>query len=123
MFGRLLKNIKKKSLRRKSPMKTNQKIPEEWSVKKLGEICKNKGQYGANAPAVPYSPNLPLYIRITDIDDEGKYISSNRVSVDIPDYKNYLLKMEILFLHEQEQQPEKHIYMIKQMDSLSLQAF
>lgn len=72
--------------------KTNQKIPEGWSVKKLGEICKNKGLYGANAPSVPYSPNLPLYIRITDIDDDGKYIFSNRVSVNISDYKNYLLK-------------------------------
>ena len=70
----------------------NQKIPEGWNVKKLGEICKNKGLYGANAPSVPYSPNLPLYIRITDIDDDGKYIFSNRVSVNISDYKNYLLK-------------------------------
>mgnify|MGYP004625466449 FL=1 len=79
-------------------MKTNQKIPEGWSVKKLGEICKNKGLYGANAPSVPYSPNLPLYIRITDIDDDGKYIFSNRVSVNISDYKNYLLeKGDIVF--------------------------
>ena len=58
----------------------------------MGEICKNKGLYGANAPSVPYSPNLPLYIRITDIDDDGKYIFSNRVSVNISDYKEYLLK-------------------------------
>lgn len=64
----------------------------------MGEICKNKGLYGANAPSVPYSPNLPLYIRITDIDDDGKYIFSNRVSVNISDYKNYLLeKGDIVF--------------------------
>ncbi len=78
--------------------KTTQKIPDGWSKTKLGKICKNKGQYGANAPSVPYSPNLPLYIRITDIDDDGKYIFSNRVSVNISDYKNYLLeKGDIVF--------------------------
>ncbi len=73
-------------------MKTNQKIPEGWSVKKLGDVCTNKGQYGANAAAVSYSQDLPLYIRITDIDDDGKYLVSNRASVNISDYKHYLLK-------------------------------
>ena len=77
---------------------TTQKIPYGWIKTKLGKICKNKGQYGANAPSVPYSPNLPSYIRITDIDDDGKYIFSNRVSVNISDYKNYLLeKGDIVF--------------------------
>lgn len=79
-------------------MKTIQKIPEGWSIKKLGNVCKNKGQYGANAPAVSYSEDLPLYIRITDIDDDGKYLVSNRASVNISDYKNYLLnKGDIVF--------------------------
>lgn len=77
---------------------TSPKTPYGWIKTKLGKICKNKGQYGANAPSVPYSPNLPLYIRITDIDDNGKYIFSNRVSVNISDYKNYLLeKGDIVF--------------------------
>lgn len=73
-------------------MKNNQKIPEGWSVKKLGEVCIKKGQYGANAPAVPYNCSLPTYLRITDIDEDGQYSILNRASVDISDYKNYLLK-------------------------------
>lgn len=37
-------------------------IPQEWEVKKLGEVCKNKGDYGINAPAVEYSETLPTYL-------------------------------------------------------------
>ncbi len=73
-------------------MQNNQKIPKGWSVKKLGEVCIKKGQYGANAPAVPYNCSLPTYLRITDIDEDGQYSILNRASVDISDYKNYLLK-------------------------------
>lgn len=73
-------------------LENNQKIPEGWSVKKLGEVCIKKGQYGANAPAVPYNCSLPTYLRITDIDEDGQYSILNRASVDISDYKNYLLK-------------------------------
>ena len=38
-------------------------------------------EYGINAPAVPYSDKLPAYLRITDISDDGSFISEQKVSV------------------------------------------
>ncbi len=54
----------------------------EWVEKKLGNCLLQKPEYGINAPAVPYSDNLPKYIRITDISEDGKLLSNNKVSVD-----------------------------------------
>lgn len=67
-------------------------IPEDWEVKRLGEVCVNNGDYGLNAPATDYSVNLPTYIRITDIDDNGKFIHSDKKSVKSPDVNDYYLK-------------------------------
>ncbi len=67
-------------------------IPKEWEVKKLVDLCYNQGDYGINAPAVDYSEELPTYLRITDINDDGKINLDNKVSVNSPDSKNYYLK-------------------------------
>ncbi|MBP2173284.1 restriction endonuclease subunit S [Methanococcus voltae] len=67
-------------------------LPEDWEVKKLGDVCYDGGKYGANAPAVPYNTKLPTYLRITDISDDGKIINEKLSSVDIPDYEDYILK-------------------------------
>ena len=67
-------------------------IPEDWEVKRLGDLCENKGDYGLNAPATDYSVNLPTYLRITDIDDNGNFIHSAKKSVDNLSTKEYYLK-------------------------------
>ena len=67
-------------------------IPEDWEVKRLGYLCENKGDYGLNAPATDYSVNLPTYLRITDIDDNGNFIHSAKKSVDNLSAKEYYLK-------------------------------
>jgi len=67
-------------------------IPEDWEVKRLGDLCENKGDYGLNAPATDYSVNLPTYLRITDIDDNGNFIHSTKKSVDNLSAKEYYLK-------------------------------
>uniref|UniRef100_UPI003AF6519A restriction endonuclease subunit S n=1 Tax=Thiolapillus sp. TaxID=2017437 RepID=UPI003AF6519A len=54
-----------------------------WEVKRLGGYLVGKPEYGVNAPAVPFQENLPAYLRITDISEEGKIVKSNRVSVDL----------------------------------------
>src|SRR5690606_18082725 len=43
----------------------------DWEEKKLEGCLLQKPEYGINAPAVPYSDNLPTYLRITDISDDG----------------------------------------------------
>ena len=63
------------------------------------KCCTNTGEYGLNAPSRPFNPSLPRYIRITDIDDRGRYQRENPVSVDIQDVENYLLEEgDILFV-------------------------
>jgi type I restriction enzyme, S subunit len=55
----------------------------EWHTVPLGELLDSKPEYGVNAPAVPYSDGLPTYLRITDIDDDGRLTRSERVSVEV----------------------------------------
>jgi type I restriction enzyme S subunit len=56
-------------------------IPEDWDVSDLRSCLIAPPDYGINAPAVPFDNNLPSYIRITDITNEGKFEPSPRVSV------------------------------------------
>ena len=67
-------------------------IPEEWEVKRLGEVCHDNGKYGINAPAVPYEDKLPTYLRITDIDSNGNFIKEDKMSVDNPCSSQFVLK-------------------------------
>ncbi len=66
-------------------------IPQEWEVKRLVDLCHNTGDYGINAPAVSYSDTLPTYLRITDIDNWGKFIKADKVSVNHPNSSQYIL--------------------------------
>ena len=58
----------------------------------LATLCKGGGSYGIAASAVEYSANLPTYLRITDINDDGTLNKSGLKSVDDPDFINYYLK-------------------------------
>ncbi|WP_419022557.1 restriction endonuclease subunit S, partial [Holdemanella sp.] len=58
------------------------KKDDEWDNKKLGDCLLQSPDYGLNSPAVPYSPLLPTYLRITDISENGRFISKTKVSVD-----------------------------------------
>ncbi len=73
-------------------------LPAGWEVKKLKDVAINCGDYGANAPALPYKTGDVRYIRITDIDDYGHLISEDKASLDETIAQNYLLKdNDILF--------------------------
>ena len=73
-------------------------LPTGWEVKKLKDVAINCGDYGANAPALPYKTGDVRYIRITDIDDYGHLISEDKASLDETIAQNYLLKdNDILF--------------------------
>ncbi|WP_434527649.1 restriction endonuclease subunit S [Vibrio sp. K4] len=62
-----------------------------WENKLLGECLLGKPEYGINAPAVPYSHELPTYLRITDILENGQISQDNKVSVERDVIaKNYL---------------------------------
>lgn len=59
---------------------------------RLEDLCHNEGDYGINAPATDFSDKLPTYLRITDIDDDGKFIIANKASVNNPNSGSYHLK-------------------------------
>ena len=61
----------------------------EW---KLLDLCIDKGKYGIAAPAVPRNNNLPTYLRITDINDDGTVNKGSLCSVEDENSKNYILK-------------------------------
>jgi type I restriction enzyme S subunit len=69
-------------------------IPEDWEVKELGDCLLKKPEYGINAPAVAYSDNLPVYLRITDISDDGRFLAENITSVDNINSHKYLLEKD-----------------------------
>lgn len=54
----------------------------EWRVIPLGNLLLRHPEYGINAPAVPYSEQLPTYLRITDIDENGRFSSEDKCSVN-----------------------------------------
>ena len=59
----------------------------------LGELSVGgKGNYGIGASAVPYSPELYTYLRITDINDDGTLNKNDLKSVSDEKASAYLLK-------------------------------
>jgi type I restriction enzyme S subunit len=67
-------------------------------AQKLLDICKGKGRYGIAASAVPYSTELPTYLRITDINDDGTLNFAGLKSVDDPNAEKYaLIPNDIVF--------------------------
>lgn len=67
-------------------------VPDDWNLSPLGECVTEKLSYGINAPAIPYNPNYPRYIRITDITENGQFDSSDPKSVNTDDREKYTLK-------------------------------
>jgi type I restriction enzyme S subunit len=57
----------------------------------LGELLLRPPRYGINAAAVSLAPGVPTYIRITDIDDEGRFRPSPKVGVKHPKSADYVL--------------------------------
>ncbi|WP_415831263.1 restriction endonuclease subunit S [Deinococcus frigens] len=62
----------------------------------MGTLLSGHPSYGVNAPAVPFSKDLPAYLRITDISEDGYFIQGKKASVDIiPTEDNYLAEGDI----------------------------
>jgi type I restriction enzyme S subunit len=67
-------------------------IPEDWDVSSLRSCLKSNPKYGINAAAVPLSGDLPAYLRITDISEDGRFKPSPVVGVNHKESTNYYLK-------------------------------
>lgn len=74
------------------------RIPKEWEIKVLGDLCQGKPSYGASVSSTDYDTNLPRYIRITDISETGSLIDNDMKSCILDNYDNYRLNIgEIVF--------------------------
>ena len=47
-----------------------------WPTAHLGQVCKAKGEYGANVPSRAFDGSRPRYLRITDIREDGTLIDN-----------------------------------------------
>lgn len=85
--------ISKKRLIKLGAMQELLTPKEDWEVKKLGEVLIKTPDYGLNAAAVKYNDELPKYLRITDIGDNGEYLIDGKVSVNHQLAINYFLDL------------------------------
>ena len=70
-----------------------------WECALLANVCERAGEYGAGVASIPYSNSLPIYVRITDIDDNGD-LTKKPVSPagNQKDWCNYKLEVgDVLF--------------------------
>ena len=67
------------------------RIPKAWGACALRDSCLTGGSYGSGAPARPYDPDLPRYVRITDITHEGRLDPLTRASISHAAATPYIL--------------------------------
>ena len=73
-------------------------IPAHWEVKRLKFLLTQKLEYGANEVANDDDPDMPRYIRITDIDEAGNLRDDTFKSLPIEIARPYLLKDKDILL-------------------------
>ncbi len=93
LISNLEELIEKKRMIKQGVMHRFFEQKENWVYKKLRDCLINPPEYGINAPSVPYSDNLPTYLRITDISNDGTFLSENKTSVDHPLSSKYILSV------------------------------
>jgi type I restriction enzyme S subunit len=59
-------------------------IPNDWNNMPLRSALKESPKYGINAAAVSLQGDLPVYIRITDITEDGYFKPTEKVGVNNP---------------------------------------
>jgi type I restriction enzyme S subunit len=53
-----------------------------WQLCPLKDLLCAHPDYGINASSIPYEEGQPIFLRITDISEDGQFIYSGKVSVD-----------------------------------------
>ena len=67
-------------------------IPAHWEVKRLKFLLQEPLQYGANEPAELMDPDLPRYVRITDVNENGRLREETFRSIPEDVARPYLLQ-------------------------------
>jgi type I restriction enzyme S subunit len=66
-------------------------VPDEWNLVRLRELTENT-LYGANESAEDYDPQKPRYIRIKDIDEQGRLKKEEKASLSPDKAEGYYLE-------------------------------
>ncbi len=74
------------------------KVPVHWEVKRLKFLVSEPLKYGANEAAELDNPELPRYIRITDVDENGRLRDETFKSIPEDIARPYMLKEGDLLL-------------------------
>lgn len=82
-----------------------------YRIATLGEQSLDNGKYGIAASAVDFDTELPAYLRITDINDDGTLNKLDRKSVNDPSACKYMLS-EGSYSPEQATAPAEIIFTI-----------
>jgi restriction endonuclease S subunit len=86
-------------------------VDERLNVIQLKDCLLEKPSYGANASSKSYEEGSPRYIRITDIDDDGKLIDDELVTIDTENYSDYILEdNDFLFARTGNTVGKTHLY-------------
>ncbi len=56
-------------------------LPPDWRMSTLGQLSLGLGRYGSPVAAQPWRLDWPRYVRITDIDDNGRLRPDGRASI------------------------------------------
>ena len=73
-------------------------IPTHWKVWRMKHLATEALQYGANATGVEFNQKLPRYVRITDVNPDGKLSTTGMQSLSTESAEKYMLKQgDILF--------------------------
>lgn len=73
-------------------------IPSDWGLMRFKFCLAEQLKYGANESGVEYQPDLPRYIRITDINSDGTLKEEGKLSLNEEQADGFLLKDgDILF--------------------------
>lgn len=70
----------------------------QTETKPLGQLLRRAPRYGINAAAVTLTPSTPTYLRITDINDSGRFAPAPKVGVSHPAAEDYRMESgELVF--------------------------
>ncbi|MEU8194599.1 restriction endonuclease subunit S [Microbispora amethystogenes] len=73
-------------------------LPDGWRWVRLADVASAGGKYGSGEAAIDYDPSLPRYVRITDIEADGRLSREKRASIKAAAAKPYILKKgDLLF--------------------------
>lgn len=83
----------------------------KWEMTTLGDLADHRPEYGANASSCSQKVDMPRYVRITDIQDNGTLSEKEVVSLEMSNWQRYILcEGDVLFARSGNTVGKTYIY-------------